>query len=116
MIALRTKRHGCTTLLAALLLVLQGLAGGAVSLAHASERVNAPAHFEAQRSSSCVQLHDALRCPLCHYAGPRVGAQPVRLRAAAVAPVERPPHTRVARPGNADYLTAPPSGPPLARS
>ncbi|HEU5261879.1 MAG TPA: hypothetical protein VFU41_10725 [Gemmatimonadales bacterium] len=116
MIALRTKRHRSTARLAALLLVLQGLAGGAVSLVHASERFNAPAHVEAQHSSSCVQLHDALRCPLCHYAGTRVVPQHVRLQSAEVVPAERAPHTRVARPANADYLTAPPRGPPLARS
>src|SRR2546426_3719426 len=40
--------------LAALLLVLQGLAGGAVPLAHASERLRAPAHVEAQHGAGCV--------------------------------------------------------------
>ncbi|MGH2670437.1 MAG: hypothetical protein ACRDH5_15205, partial [bacterium] len=91
MIALRTKRHRCTAPLAALLLVLQGLAGGAVSLAHASERFTAPAHVEAQHSSSCLVLHDAFRCPLCHYAGTRVVPQQLRLQPAEVAPAERPP-------------------------
>lgn len=67
--ALGTKRHRSTAPLTALLLVLQGLTGGAVSLVHASERFNAPAHVEAQHSSSCLVLHDAMKCPQCQHAG-----------------------------------------------
>ena len=66
---LRTRRGRLTTPLAALLLVLQALAGGAVALAHASERETAPAAFEAHHSASCVVIHDAARCALCWYAG-----------------------------------------------
>ena len=65
MIALTTTPNRWTRRLAALLLVLQGLAGGAVPLAHASERLSAPAHVEAQHGAGCVALHDGLRCPLC---------------------------------------------------
>ena len=71
MIALTTTPNRWTRRLAALLLVLQGLAGGAVSLAHASERLSAPAHIEAQHGAGCVALHDGLRCGLCQFAGSR---------------------------------------------
>jgi hypothetical protein len=53
-----------TRSLAALLLGLQALAGGVVSLAHASERLNAPIHIEARHASACIALHDELRCTL----------------------------------------------------
>lgn len=69
MIALGTKRHRSTAPLAALLLLLQALAGGAVSLAHASERTTAPAAIESQHTTHCLVLHDALKCPQCQYTG-----------------------------------------------
>jgi len=77
-IALTTTPNRWTRRLAALLLVLQGLAGGAVPLAHASERLSAPAHVEAQHGAGCVALHDGLRCPLCQFAGSQGSSQPVR--------------------------------------
>ncbi len=57
------------TPIAALLLTLQVLAGGAVPLAHAGEPETAPAAIEAHHDASCAVLHDALRCVLCQYAG-----------------------------------------------
>jgi len=66
---LRTTRNRWTTPIAALLLAIQALAGGAVPLAHAGERETAPAGFEAHHSDSCIVIHDALRCALCWYAG-----------------------------------------------
>ncbi len=63
------------TPIAALLLTLQALAGGAVPLAHAGEPETAPATIEAHHDASCVVLHDALRCALCYYAG-CLGAPP----------------------------------------
>jgi hypothetical protein len=69
MTACTLKRHRFTAPLAGLLLVIQALAGGAVALAHASERETAPAAFEAHHNASCVVIHDALRCALCWYAG-----------------------------------------------
>ena len=57
------------------LLVVQALASGAVSLAHARDVLVAPAGIEASHSSRCAILHDELRCALCHYAGTRVVAQ-----------------------------------------
>jgi len=112
-ITLRTTHRRSTAPLAALLLVLQGLAGGIVSLAHASERFTAPAHVEAQHSSSCLVLHDALRCPLCHYAGTRVVPQQVRLQPPATNGPERPcARVEVVRASDPGYLTAPPRAPP----
>jgi hypothetical protein len=61
--------------LACSLLVLQGLAGGAVTLAEAREPLTAASHIEAQHEPGCPVLHDALRCALCHYAGTRVAVQ-----------------------------------------
>lgn len=75
MSAPRISRLRSTSWLAALLLVLQAAAGGAVSLADASEPVTAPSHIEAQHEAACPVLHDALRCALCHYAGTRVIVQ-----------------------------------------
>ena len=53
----------------ALLLVIQALGGGAVTLAHARDRTTAPTTIETRHDARCVVLHDALRCALCHYAG-----------------------------------------------
>ena len=55
-----------------LLLVLQALGGGAVTLAHARDVVAAPPGVEARHDGRCAILHDELRCALCHYAGARV--------------------------------------------
>jgi len=54
-----------------LLLAVQALGGGAISLAHAREEVVAPPGFEAAHEH-CAVLHDELRCALCHYASARV--------------------------------------------
>lgn len=87
MIALRTPRT-LTQLVAALLIVLQGLATGLVTLAHASEQISATPALVAPGNSQGVASHDELRCPLCHYAGAR--AHPVDEPAiVAVANVER---------------------------
>jgi hypothetical protein len=59
-----------------ILLVIQALGGGAVSLAHAREVVVAPPGFEASHNARCAILHDELRCALCHYASARVVTQP----------------------------------------
>ena len=67
--ALRTTRDRTTAPLAALLLTLQALAGGAVPLAHAREPETAPVAIEAHHGATCIVLHDALRCALCQYTG-----------------------------------------------
>ncbi|HYL21669.1 MAG TPA: hypothetical protein VEU74_07895 [Gemmatimonadales bacterium] len=101
MIALTTTRNRWTRFLATLLLVLQGLAGGAVSLAHASERLTAPAHIEVQHGSACLALHDELRCALCHWAGAQA--------------VSRPTQTGPVREASADGRRADPDGLPTRR-
>jgi hypothetical protein len=58
-----------------ILLAIQALGGGAISLAHARDVVVAPPGFEASHSARCAILHDELRCALCHYAGARVVTQ-----------------------------------------
>ena len=63
-----TTRSRTTRPVAWTLLALQILAGGAVPLAHARERETAPIGIEAKHDASCVVLHDAMRCALCHYA------------------------------------------------
>jgi hypothetical protein len=58
-----------------LLLAVQTLGGGAITLAHARDVVVAPPGFEASHNARCAILHDELRCALCHYASARVVAQ-----------------------------------------
>ena len=115
--ALTTTPNRWTRRLAALLLVLQGVAGGAVPLAHASERLTAPAHIEAQHGAGCLALHDSVRCGLCQFAGSQVSSQPVRTHAPAAVTVERRrcegDRAPVRRP---DHRTAPPRAPPPSRS
>jgi hypothetical protein len=110
----RLQRARWTTPLAALLLVIQGIAGGVVPLAHASERFTAPAHIEAQHGSGCLAVHDELRCALCQYAATRVTVQRPEERPVAT-PHAEPRHERfpvVPTPG-VEHLTAPPRAPPF---
>ena len=58
-----------------LLLAIQALGGGAISLAHARDVVVAPPGFEARHDARCGILHDELRCALCHFASARVVMQ-----------------------------------------
>jgi hypothetical protein len=116
-IALSTKRNRWSVPLAALLLMLQGLAGGAVALAHASEPLTAPAHVEARHDAGCLALHDELRCALCHYAGSQVVLQPTRPAPAATRLTEALPGRAERAPAAAPrHLTAPPRAPPGFRS
>lgn len=109
----RMQRHRSTAPLAALLLVLQGIGGGAVALVHASEQFNAPIHIEAQHQSSCLPLHNELRCALCHYVGMRVLPQLVRARPDATTRSDRRPGpSDLARASGPDHLTAPARAPP----
>ncbi|MFN2571851.1 MAG: hypothetical protein ABR537_09620 [Gemmatimonadales bacterium] len=56
----------------AILLAIQAVAGGAITLAHARDVAVAPAAIEASHDARCAILHDELRCALCHYANTRV--------------------------------------------
>jgi len=58
--------------IAALLLVLQAGAGGAVALAHASDSLAGPATLESHHTARCVTVHDAARCAQCQYQATRV--------------------------------------------
>jgi hypothetical protein len=58
-----------------ILLAIQVLGNGAVTLAHARDVGTAPAAFESQHDARCAVLHDALRCALCHYASAQVVVQ-----------------------------------------
>ena len=103
----------------ALLLVIQALGGGAVTLALARDVV-APlpsAALEQGHDARCQVLHDALRCALCHFAGARVVVQ----QALIILP-SRPPRAQVPPPPPVDVvatavrLTAPARAPPLLLS
>ncbi len=61
----------------AILLAIQALGGGAITLAHARETVVAPPGYESGHSARCAILHDELRCALCQYASARVVTQQV---------------------------------------
>jgi len=116
-IAPTTTRRRWTVPLAGVLLVIQGLAGGAVPLVHASERFSAPAHIEAHHGAGCLALHDELRCALCHYAGSQVVSQQLRVAQAATArPERRCRRTDVGPATVPRHLTAPPRAPPSSRS
>ncbi|HUK61840.1 MAG TPA: hypothetical protein VLV15_00865 [Dongiaceae bacterium] len=110
MMACNVKRQRNIRPLAALVLVIQGLAGGAVALAHANERETAPAAFEAHHNASCVVIHDALRCALCWYAGSLI-TPPVTLAGQCAAAITQ-------RPGDRDRAVAatPASRQPLPRA
>jgi hypothetical protein len=96
-----------------LLLAIQALGGGAISLAHARDAVVAPPGFEAGHNARCAILHDELRCALCHYASARVVTQqaftlpaPATTRALAAVPCVFSVAATV-------RLTAPARAPPL---
>lgn len=100
----------------AILLAIQALGGGAITLAHARETVVAPPGYEAGHSSRCAILHDELRCALCHYAGARVVTQqvftlPVPVVARRVTPPQTPRFT-----ASPEQFTPPPRGPPALLS
>jgi hypothetical protein len=108
----RSRRFGI-----ALLLALQALGGGAVPLAHATDRTTAPVALESQHTASCPVLHDAARCAICQYASVRVlpttSVPSTHWAAAAtlvVAPRFVPPT------GTAEHFDAPPRAPPTVRS
>jgi len=103
--------------LAALLVVVQALASGAVTLAHAREPFSAPAHVEARHSSGCLVLHDELRCALCHFAGAPLLPLLVRHAARDLTLAERRPVTADPAPrSRSAHLSAPPRAPPVTVS
>jgi hypothetical protein len=98
----------------ALLLAIQVIGAGAITLAHARDLVVAPAGVESGHDGRCAILHDELRCALCHYASARVVVQNTLLPVPA--PTVRlqftPVQPRVAF-LSASRHTAPARAPPL---
>jgi hypothetical protein len=60
-----------------ILLAIQVLGGGAVTLAHARDLVVAQPGVEPSHTARCAILHDEVRCALGHYASARVIVQQV---------------------------------------
>src|SRR4029077_16475336 len=60
----------------AILLALQALGGGAISLAHARDVGVPPPGVDASHTAGCAILHDEMRCALCQYASARVVTPP----------------------------------------
>jgi hypothetical protein len=100
--------------LAALLLSSQGLAGASVGLAHASERVAAPAAIEAEHSSACAVEHDPARCSACKATGVGTLPEPYRARLAGAGRSERMAPAGRPTPAVRHFLSAAaPRAPPL---
>lgn len=113
---LATTPNRSTVPLAALLLVVQALAGGAVALAHASEHFSAPTRIEAQHDASCLALHDELRCALCYYAGTRARPQPAHRFTGPIARPEPPRAARIVLPASrSTHFAFPPRAPPVSQ-
>lgn len=100
--------------LAGALLLLQALAGSAVTLVHASEPLTAASHIESQHEPGCPALHDVQRCALCHYAGAKVALrQAIRVSPARTERGQVPRLDSVPALAVAVHLTAPARAPPL---
>jgi len=97
----------------AILLALQALGGGAISLAHARDVVVALPGYEASHTARCAILHDELRCALCHYASARVVTQHAFTFAPPATAVRFAPVQRVVFVAAAVPRTAPARAPPL---
>jgi hypothetical protein len=95
-----------------LLLVIQALGGGAITLAHARDAVVAPPGFEARHDARCAILHDELRCALCHYASARAVRQQAFTLATPQVAVRVVPVQPIVLFAPADPLTAPARAPP----
>ena len=100
----------------AILLALQALGGGAISLAHARDVIVAPPGIEASHDARCAILHDELRCALCHYASARVVTQHVFTLAAPTAAIRFTAAQPAALVAATIRLTAPARAPPLPLS
>lgn len=100
----------------AILLAVQALGGGAISLAHARDTVVAPPGFEAGHSARCAILHDELRCALCHYASARVVAPPTFTIPEPTSDIRFAPEQPAISLAAVARLTAPARAPPLSLS
>jgi hypothetical protein len=111
-----TTRRWHARPLAAALLLIHGLAGAAVALAHASERATAPAAIEAEHTARCPVLHDALKCPQCQYAGADAVVRQPRGLLPAGAVAESHAAAGIARAAEAEHPAARPRAPPALLS
>ncbi|MGH7671938.1 MAG: hypothetical protein ACREMC_03495 [Gemmatimonadales bacterium] len=110
----RQRRHRRLTQAGlTLLLLIQALSGGAVTLAHAQDVVAAPAAVEKSHDARCPVLHDALRCALCQYTDARVVPQQtvVTIRARPARVLVPQAHRVIVAAASIRY-TAPPRAPP----
>lgn len=96
-----------------LLLAIQALGGGAITLAHARDVVAAPPGIEASHDGRCAILHDELRCALCHYASARVVTQQAFTTPAAAETIRFTPVQPVFFAAAVALLTAPARAPPF---
>jgi hypothetical protein len=106
-------RARLTARAAVVLLVLRGLGGGALVLAHAAEAPTAPAALETPHHVNCVVVHYALRCAVWHVVA--VGVSPVAPHAVPAAGALRTPRPVPpdAIPSRAERTrAAPPRAPP----
>lgn len=99
-----------------LLLVIQALGGGAISLAHARDQVTEPPHVEASHSAQCAILHDELRCALCHYASTGVVVQHAFTFVTAATDVRVAPVQPLVSVATAVRFTTPARAPPTVLS
>lgn len=99
------------------LLAIQVLGGGAVTLAHARDVVSAPPAFESRHDARCPVLHDAMRCALCHYASAQVAVhQAIIVPGSQAARVRVPASRRIVAVSDAVHRTAPARAPPTLLS
>ena len=95
-----------------LLLVVQVLGGGAITLAHARDVVAAPPGVEASHDARCTILHDEMRCALCQYASARVVTHQSFTLATPGEPIRCAPVEPVFAVASVTTLTAPARAPP----
>jgi hypothetical protein len=97
-----------------LLLVVQALGGGAMTLAHARDVVAAPPGVEASHDGRCAILHDEMRCALCHYASARVITAPTFTIATPAQTIRLTRVEPIVSVASVTRLTAPARAPPFS--
>ena len=112
--ATRATQRKTTTPIAAVLLVIQALAGGAIPLAHAHEPVPGPTHIETRHDANCVVIHDAMLCALCQYASSLAAPPPAPEAGARISvPAQPAQRTATLGMGSRAYVASRPRAPPL---
>jgi len=117
-LSLHGRLPGWARGMAALLLALQALAGGAVALAHAADSRRGPVALESGHSAQCVTLHDAARCAQCQYQATRTLPAVTRRAPFTADPHRQSPgrHPAGPLPARPHLGTAPPRAPPVPLS